>query len=159
MEYCKISDAKELSEMAWDIWMEHYSTFLDPELPRHVLTRFQSEDAIKEQILNGHLYWFIMSGDEKAGYACIVPEGDSLFMSKYYVSKEFRGKGLGSKTMDEIIKKGREMNVKRIYLRVNKNNRSSIDIYKHKGFVIARALEEDIGDGFFLDDYIMEYRF
>jgi len=159
MRYCDVDDAKELSEMANEIWMEYYSTFLDPELPRYVVTKVQSEEAIKEQISKGHLYWFIKNGDVNAGYACVVPEGESLFLSKIYVYKEFRGTGLGSKTLDEIIEKGKEMNIKRIYLRVNKHNRGSITVYKHKGFVIAEAIEVSIGDGFYLDDYLMEYRF
>ena len=159
MKFCGIDEAKELADMAREIWMEYYSTFLDTDLPRYVVTTFQSEEAIRQQIRDGYLYSFIMVGDKKAGYFCIVPEGDSLFMSKLYILKDLRGKGFGSRTLDEIIEKGREMRMKRVYLRVNKENGPSIGIYSHKGFVVAEALKEEIGDGFFLDDYLMEYRF
>jgi GNAT superfamily N-acetyltransferase len=159
MIFCDIGDAKELSEMAAEIWIDYYSTFLDAELPRYVVSISQTEEAIVSQIEKGHLYSYIMDGDVKAGYFCIVPEGDSLFMSKLYLWKEFRGKGLGSKTMDEIIEKGRSLKAKRVYLRVNKDNKPSIEFYTRKGFVIAEAIEEDIGGGFTLDDYLMEYRF
>jgi RimJ/RimL family protein N-acetyltransferase len=159
MNYCNENDAKELSEMAWDIWIDYYTPFLDAALPEYVVSRFQSEEAIKEQIRNGYLYKFIMDNEKKIGYYCIHPEGDSLFMSKYYISKEYRGKGFGSSTMDEILETGRKMKMKRVYLRVNRYNSGSMNIYLHKGFVKAGELDEDIGDGFVLQDNIMEYRY
>jgi RimJ/RimL family protein N-acetyltransferase len=158
MNICKENDAKELSEMARDIWIDYYTPFLNAELPEYVVEKFQSEEAIREQIKNGYLYSFVIFDEKKIGYYCIHPEGESLFMSKYYISKEYRGKGFGSKVMDEILENGREMNMKRVYLRVNKYNSGSIKIYLHKGFVTVGELEEDIGDGFVLEDYVMEYR-
>lgn len=145
--------------MAWDIWIEHYTTFIAKEEIEYILNITQTEKAIRKQIKDGYLYSFIMDGPSKAGYFAILPEGDSLFISKYYVSKKYRGNGLGSKAMDEILEKGRALGMKKAYLHVNKNNVSSINVYKHKGFVIAKAEKTDIGSGFFLDDYVMEYYF
>jgi len=159
MKFCEVGDAKELSVMARDIWMEYYSTFLDADLPNYVVTRFQSEEAIIEQMHHGYLYSFIMDGDAKVGYLCIVPEDDSLFMSKLYLYKDSRGNGLGSKALDDILEEGRARKKKRVYLRVNKYNTASMKVYQRKGFVVAEDIYEDIGDGFFLDDYLMEYRF
>ena len=159
MRFCGTDDAKELAAMANDIWTEYYSTFFDTELPRYFLGRFQSEEAIRQQIKDGYLYSFIKDGGEKAGYFAILPKGDSLFLSKLYISKDFRGKGLGSRTLDEVLERGRAMKMRRVYLRVNKDNTPSRDIYLHKGFVIAEDIVEPIEDGFVLDDYLMEYVF
>jgi len=159
MIFCDADDAQELSRMAWDIWIDHYTTFISKDEIEYILNMTQTEKAIRKQIRDGYLYSFIMDGPFKAGYFAMLLEGDSLFISKYYVSKEYRGKGLGSKTMDEILEKGRAMKMKKAYLHVNKNNARSIDIYKHKGFVIANAKKTDIGNGYFLDDYTMEYYF
>ena len=159
MIFCGADDAKELSEMAWDIWTDYYGTIITGDDIEYILRTFQTEEAIRKQISDGSLYSFIMDGGVKAGYLCIVPEGDSLFMSKLYVSKEFRGRGLGSKALDEIVKEGKALNVNRIYLMVNRHNLPSIEIYKHKGFTITRAEKKDIGNGYFMDDYLMEYHF
>jgi ribosomal protein S18 acetylase RimI-like enzyme len=159
MIFCGIGDAKELSVMAKEIWMDYYPSVAGGKLAEYVVNNFQSEEAIIQQIKEGYLYSFIMKDDAKAGYFSIRHTGDSLYLSKFYLSKEFRGMGLGSKTMDEILEKGRELKVRRVFLRANKNNKPSIEIYKHKGFVIAEAIEEDIGNGFCLDDYLLEYVF
>jgi len=159
MIFCDADEAKELSEMAWNIWTDYYSTIITGDDIEYILNTFQTEEAIREQIHDGYLYSYITDGGAKAGYLCIRPEGDSLFMSKLYVAKEFRGRGLGSKALDEIIEKGRALNVKRIYLLVNKHNLPSIEVYKHKGFIIVKAEKKDIGNGYFMDDYLMEYHF
>ncbi|MCL2295530.1 MAG: GNAT family N-acetyltransferase, partial [Methanomassiliicoccaceae archaeon] len=138
MKYCGTDDAKELSEMAWDIWTDYYGSFITGDDIEYILKTFQTEEAIEKQILEGYLYSFIMCGGVKAGYLSIRQEGDSLFMSKLYVHKDFRGKGVGSKAMDDILEEGKARNVKKIYLRVNRNNLPSIEFYKYKGFVISK---------------------
>ena len=41
------------------------------------------------------------------------------------------------------------------YLRVNKEN-PTVRIYKRAGFIIKESVVKDIGNGFVMDDYIME---
>ena len=159
MMFCGAGDAKDLSEMAWDIWTEYYGTFITGDDIEYILRTFQSEEAIRKHMLDGYLYSYITDGPAKAGYICFRSEGDALFMSKFYVSKDFRGKGLGSKALDKMLEIGRGQNMKKAYLRVNRHNLSSIEMYKHKGFVIAREEKVDIGHGYYMDDYLMEYYF
>ncbi|AIZ56340.1 acetyltransferase (GNAT) family protein [Candidatus Methanoplasma termitum] len=157
MRFCGVEEAKELADMAADIWMDYYTGFLDSEMIEYIVKMVQSESAIKQQIEDGYLYSYIMDGNDKAGYFCVVPEDKSLFMSKLYLSKDFRGKGLGSKAIDDILGLGKMMKKEKVYLRANKDNKPSIEFYKRKGFVITEDIIEDIGNGFFLDDYKMEY--
>ena len=46
---------------------------------------------------------------------------------------------------------------KSIYLTVNKYNTPSYEIYLHLGFKVIDAVVNDIGNGYVMDDYIMEY--
>ena len=153
-------EAKELSQMAIPIWKEYFLPMISEDQINYMLIKFQSEKAIYDQIEDrGYKYGFIFNGTEKVGYFAIRPEEDSLFISKIYLTKENRGKGLGSKTLDEILDIGRILKKKRAYLTVYRNNKHSIDVYKTKGFVIAEEKKADIGNGFYMDDYIMEYRY
>ena len=56
---------------------------------------------------------------------------------------------------DLIDNYARNNGVDKEYLRVNKSN-PTVDIYKKKGFIISEAVVNDIGNGFVMDDYIME---
>jgi ribosomal protein S18 acetylase RimI-like enzyme len=44
----------------------------------------------------------------------------------------------------------------KIWLTVNRNNSNSIKTYESLGFVKSRTQIADIGEGFVMDDYIME---
>lgn len=45
-----------------------------------------------------------------------------------------------------------------IWLTCNKHNNNSLIVYRHLGFETIDTQEADIGGGFIMDDYIMEYR-
>ncbi len=150
----KVSDIKELASLASSIWHEYWTCLLSPEQIDYMVENFQSEKAIKEQIENeNYTYYFIKSDNENAGYFGISDKRDFLFLSKIYIRKEFRHKGIGTKAFDKI----KEMALgKPIRLTVNKHNTNSINAYKKWGFKTIDAVVTDIGSGFVMDDYIME---
>ena len=46
----------------------------------------------------------------------------------------------------------------RIYLTVNKHNDHAVKVYKNTGFTVSNKVITDIGNGFVMDDYVMEYK-
>jgi len=44
----------------------------------------------------------------------------------------------------------------RIWLTCNKNNSRTLSIYKKLGFSIIDSIVTDIGNGFVMDDYVLE---
>ena len=79
-----------------------------------------------------------------------------FFISKIYLLKEHRGEGLCSATIRFYERRARERGLDALYLTVNKHNEMAIRAYKAKGFEVIDAVETDIGDGYIMDDYIME---
>ena len=79
-----------------------------------------------------------------------------MFLSKIYVQNSLRGKGLGKKAMAFVEEKAKELNCKGISLTVNRENLNSIKAYKKMGFVNTGTNIADIGEGFVMDDYLME---
>ena len=51
----------------------------------------------------------------------------------------------------------RELNLRAIYLTVNRNNTHAYKVYLHKNFKVIEEAVADIGYGFVMDDYIMEF--
>ena len=43
----------------------------------------------------------------------------------------------------------------KITLTVNRHNHHTIDVYKHFGFETIKEQKADIGNGFYMDDYVM----
>ena len=86
----------------------------------------------------------------------IEPETNRFFISKIYLYAEERGKGYASKVIDFYENLCRERGLRAMYLTVNKYNDLGVRAYLGKGFETIDSVETDIGEGFIMDDFIME---
>ena len=146
-----------LVPVAEEIWREHYIPIIGEDQVEYMLEKFLSTDALVEQINSGYEY-FLMSYDYTfAGFAAIKEENGELFLSKLYVDKDFRQKGIGSYMFQKFIEICKLRELKKIWLTCNRNNTNSLEVYKKLGFTIVREEVADIGNGFVMDDYILEY--
>ena len=76
-----------------------------------------------------------------------------MYLSKLYLYKDERGKGYSRQMLDFVIRNARNIGLTSIELNVNRNN-SAIYAYEKLGFKVIRAEKNDIGAGFFMDDYV-----
>ena len=154
MELEKVNDIKLLADLASEIWHEYWPCLLTDAQIDYMVDKFQSEKAIIEQIQNqNYTYYFLIQDGKIAGYTGVAPKEDYLFLSKLYLKKEFRHKGLGEKAFDKIKNSGSQ----KIRLTVNKHNTSAYNAYLKYGFKVIDSVVTDIGSGFVMDDFIMEY--
>lgn len=148
---------KSVAELAAAIWNEYYVPIIGQEQVNYMVATFQSEVAIERQIqTENYGYYIIYHLLEPSGYIGIKPDGDELFLSKFYVLKEKRGTGLGKAGLKFITQRAIELGAKAITLTVNKNNISSIKAYEKMGFKNTGSLIADIGSGYVMDDYKMK---
>ncbi|MBF2014149.1 MAG: GNAT family N-acetyltransferase [Rivularia sp. T60_A2020_040] len=148
-----INAIAKVVKLAKDIWNEHYIPVIGSNQVLYMLEKFQSEDAIAQQIAQEYKYYMIFYNQVETGYFSVQDRGDRLFLSKLYVLKSFRGKGIGKQAI-KFIKSAFDNPI--IQLTVNKNNSDSITFYKNVGFNIVDDVVTDIGSGFVMDDYVME---
>ena len=147
---------REVAALAKEIWGEQYRGLLTPGQITYMVDRFQSEEAITLQLSEGYQYRLITVGDEPAGYAAYRTEEGRLFLSKLYVRKRFRRRGLARRTVDGLNRLCREQGLVALYLTVNRENAGSIAAYLAMGFRKVREQVTDIGEGYVMDDFIME---
>jgi diamine N-acetyltransferase len=145
-----------VESLAKEIWTEHYLPIIGEEQVDYMLDRFQSRQAISEQIKSGLLYFLIKEDDAFIGYAGAQPKNDELFLSKLYIKSSKRGKGYGKKAIQFIEKLAKEKELSKVVLTVNKNNVNTIKAYERIGFRNVGSVLQDIGRGFVMDDYKME---
>lgn len=161
LEFCEVKtdeDIKELSELAEGIWHEFFPGIISEEQIVYMVEKFQSFKAISEQIREGYRYFTVKIGGVPAGYfgVCVKEDG-SLFLSKLYLEKSRRGKGLASLMWKEIKRIARESGCGMIWLTVNKGNSHAINVYKKFGMRVIRDECTDIGGGFVMDDHVFGY--
>ena len=153
-------DVKQLSVLAANIWNEYWTCILSSVQIDYMVEKFQSFEAMQKQIENEkYSYFFIVLDENILGYCGISEKEDYLFLSKFYLKKEYRHLGYGAIAFGEICKISKELNYQTIRLTVNKNNTNTINAYLKYGFKIVDAVVTDIGSGFVMDDYIMDYTF
>ena len=144
------------AELAAEIWREHFRGIISDGQIEYMLEKFQSFEAMKEQIKNEYYeYYGLFTDGKQQGYFAVADKGDgTLFLSKLYLRKEQRGKGLASYMFEEIKRIARRHGLSSIWLTVNIHNDSSIAVYRHWGMEIIRDQVTDIGKGFVMDDHV-----
>lgn len=142
--------------LAEEIWREHFTSIIGKAQVDYMLEKFQSEQAICEQVKKGFLYYLIKTNNRDVGYFGVLPTDESLLLSKFYIRSSERGKGVGRRAMTFIESLAVEKGLAMITLTVNRYNSDAIAAYKKLGFQITESMVQDIGNGFVMDDYRME---
>ena len=151
-------DCERIAQLAEEIWGEHYHDILSAEQSTYMLQKYQSAPAVYDAICTDHTYFMAYDGDQAIGYVGIQYEEDSVFLSKFYILRAYRGQGVGKELFRHVLEKSEESNAAYIWLTVNRQNVHSVEVYRKLGFTIDREEVDDIGDGFVKDDYIMKYQ-
>ena len=161
IQYVPVEQGAQISQLAVladKVWHEYFPCILSEGQIDYMVEKFQSYEAMTKQIDEGYEYFFIEADGKRAGYMGIHEETaeKKMFLSKLYLKKDFRHKGYAGKVLKELFVMTAKRGLKMVWLTVNKYNDHTISVYEHMGFAKARTQVADIGNGFVMDDYIME---
>ena len=96
-----------LSALATDIVREHFDPLIGKAQNDYMISRFQTVEAITNQLEHGYQYYFVCENEQPVGFLAFYPP---------------------------------------------------IYAYEHLGFVKIREEKNDIGQGFFMDDFVLSYK-
>ena len=147
------AEIREMSQMASAIVKEHYDPIIGPGQNDYMIRKFQSAEAIRDQLEHGCRYFFVVKEGKNIGFMAFYPRGSVMYLSKFYLYKQEHGKGFSRKMMAHVAEEARKAGLKAIELNVNKHN-SARSAYEKLGFKVIRTEKNDIGHGFFMDDYV-----
>lgn len=150
---------EKVAALATEIWHEHFISILSLQQIGYMVEKFQSFSAMEGQIeTQGYQYYMLTENDALIGYCGLKEEAEEkrLFLSKLYIQKQYRGKGYASQAFRFMVNLCKEKGYHKIWLTVNRFNENTIKVYEKKGFIKTRTQVADIGNGFVMDDYIME---
>jgi GNAT superfamily N-acetyltransferase len=144
--------------LAHEIWTQHFTPIIGAAQVDYMLRTFQSEASIRAQIAEGGSYYLVLADGQYEGYTGLIPDKAKtrLMISKLYLRQQTRGCGVGQGIMDFIEHRAREQEFDCLWLTVNRYNAGPIAWYQRQGFAIVDQVKKDIGEGFFMDDFIME---
>ena len=148
---------KETSDFASEVFIDYYIPLIGEKQARYMADLFLSQDAILKLIDDGAVFRLVKDEGEIIGFCEYKKEEGRLFLSKLYARKDRRHKGIGRFMFEDVKAYARRNGLQKIYLTVNKGNTPSYEIYLHLGFKVIDSVVNDIGQGYVMDDYIMEY--
>jgi GNAT superfamily N-acetyltransferase len=75
-------------------------------------------------------------------------------LHKIYVLPQEQGKNLGKDLLEFVIQKVQKAGAQELQLNVNRYNKA-VHFYQKQGFTIISKEDIDIGNGYFMNDYVM----
>jgi GNAT superfamily N-acetyltransferase len=153
-------DIPLIQDLSGRIWREHYPGIITREQIDYMLGKMYASDVMRDEIMNkGYRYIIVSAGTMPIGFIA-YRQGEpsrAVLISKLYLLPSFHGKGIGRKMLGHVKDYASKTGAQTLYLFVNKNNVKAIAAYERFGFVKAEAVVSDIGGGFVMDDYRMEF--
>lgn len=151
-----IENIIDVQELAKKIWKTTYLDIISQAQIDYMLNEMYHQDKIKQQINENHFWFLIQSNQQDIGFTHFFIQNDGLFLSKIYILENFQGNGIGKEVLNYIVAKTKELNLNKIVLRVNKNNKKAITAYQKFGFKITKEDILILTNEYVMDDYIME---
>lgn len=147
-----------IRDLAYRIWPDTYgATHTSAELD-YMLSKFYAVDALEQQMENGHVFVLAEDNDIFVGfvaYELSSEDTNSTKIHKLYVLPQTQRKGIGKALVDYVKEEAIINKNEMLFLNVNKLNKAK-DFYHRYGFAITKDIVIDIGQGFVMDDYVME---
>ena len=156
-------DLQSIHDMAEIVFRHTYRDILSPEQMEYMMDWMYSLPNLRRQLEDGHVYHIALDGNRPCGYVSVQPDhidedGAVVFhLQKIYVLPYEQGVGLGRilfRTAIDFVCSQTERRPLRIELNVNRSN-PAVGFYRHLGMRILRQGDFHIGNGFYMNDYIM----
>jgi len=153
-----LSDVPDIHKVAWIVFPETYKEILSQEQTEYMMEWMYSEENLKRQMTEEHhTYLLAYMGEKLVGYVSVQPENQGVWhLQKIYVLPEMQGTGLGKRLFQAAVSevKSQENGPFQLRLNVNRYNRA-LHFYEHLGMKKVYEGDFDIGNGYYMNDYIM----
>ena len=150
------SSIRAIAEAVWPI---AYSPIMSQEQLDYMMEMMYSIPSLQLQA-NEKKHRFILAKEEEtvlgfASYEFNYSKKPKTKIHKIYILSNHQGKGIGKVLINFIANEANERHQKGLILNVNKKN-GAIRFYESIGFTIINEEVIDIGNGFVMDDFVME---
>ena len=150
-----VDDISEIYRLAEKIWNVHYVPIIGQVQVNYMLERIYSSESLTDQLVTkNHLFYLIQELDQNIGFISLSGH-ENMFIHKFYIDQDVQSRGYGAEVFRQILAIFPTANS--FELTVNRKNFKSINFYFKLGFKIDHVDDFDIGDGYWMNDFIMKY--
>ncbi|MES2286146.1 MAG: GNAT family N-acetyltransferase [Bacteroidota bacterium] len=147
-------DIPLIAELADSIWRKHYINIITLQQIEYMLKSMYSTESLLQQMTEGHVFTIVFADEKPIGFASINRKDKGNYtLHKFYISPDYHGNSIGTKLFINLLS---ELNpFESIQLTVNRQNYKAINFYFKIGFIIKEIADFNIGNGFFMNDFVM----
>ena len=151
------ADLPKVRDLAERIWRSSYAGLLSPGQIEYMLDWMYSPERLRRDWTSGVVFHWPIVDQIPVGYMATQtdPHAAVLHLHKLYVLPQFQGKGLGGRLLEHAFQAATQVGCRTVRLHVNKGNLRAIACYHRHGFLKEASVVNDIGGGYFMDDYVM----
>jgi ribosomal protein S18 acetylase RimI-like enzyme len=150
------SDIPVIQKIAEITWQATYTSILSKEQLKYMLHLIYATEALEKQMRDGHHFYVLTEQTETIGFIDVEKINDTKTkLHKIYLLPDQQGKNYGKLLINYAIEKAKENNSTALQLNVNRHNKAK-NFYDKLGFRVKYEDDIDIGNGYFMNDYIME---
>ena len=149
----QLQDLPIIQQIANETWRPTYGSILTEEQTLFMLEMMYSTPSLTKQFESNHFYIF-MDNEKPVGFSGIEKIEKMIKLHKIYFLPETQGKGFGKIMIAEIVKIAQTENCGFIELNVNRNNKAK-NFYEKLGFEVFKEVDVNIGNDFWMNDYVM----
>lgn len=147
-----------IQKLAHEIWPPTFEKILSAPQISYMLEMMYSLPNLEKQHQKGH-HFILLKEDELylgfASYELNYEQSAKTKIHKIYVLPQKQGKGLGKTLLDFIAQIALENQNDTLTLNVNRFN-GAVNFYERIGFKKTATEDIDIGNGFLMEDFVME---
>ena len=170
-----LTDRDFIRSVSERTWPSTYGHIISQEQIDFMLDWMYSDESLEKQMDSGCVFYIASIKKENeqweaVGFCSVSPEEEennstekvegskAHKLNKLYVLPAAQGTGTGKALLVKAIEFAKAAGSSSIFLQVNKHN-DAYSFYLKQGFIKEAEFKFDIGNGFYMDDYVMRLNF
>ena len=153
-----LADFETIHGLASRVWPQTYKAILTEPQVEYMFDMMYSQAAYNEQItIKNHHFLLAKEDKQFLGFASyeLNARYEITKVHKIYVVPEAQGKGVGKVLINRIANLAKKHGNDKLILNVNRYN-TAVKFYQSLGFTKVGEEDIDIGNGYLMEDYIMQ---
>lgn len=151
-----IKDIPLIQSLTYKVWPDTYKAILTEEQISYMLDIMYSTSSLQQQMEQGHTFLLVKDTDEFVAFASYAFYKTSVYkLHKIYALPNQQGNGIGKQIIQYISAEIKPVGIEYLQLNVNRHNKAK-GFYEKLGFTVIGEEDIDIGNGYFMNDYIMQ---
>lgn len=152
-----IEDIPNIHSVVDRVWPQTYSSIISKEQIEYMLDMMYSNESLIRQMTEERCTFLLaFINDRPIGLASFSEiENKTFKLHKLYVDLSMQNMGIGKILLQQCEARVSTLGAKKFLLNVNRYN-PSVQFYLKQGYSKLREVDVHIGNGYYMNDYIME---